>query len=584
VLEEQNYVNDASVSIGRASSEDVSISRSRLFVVCGLFFVVFCVLAFRVIEVSVLKGGKVFTVQNIDDFFSDEVKTRADIIDRNGVLLSVNLTTASLYANPKVMMDVDDAIKKIKSVFPDIDKKSLKSKLSTDKNFAWIKRNLTPQEQYKINELGLPGVYFKEEEKRIYPHKNLFSHVLGYVDVDGKGISGIEKKFEKYLGGTDDFGGVNEPLQLSVDIRVQSVLREVLNDSMEEFKALGSGGVVMDADTGEVIAMVSLPDYNLNDAGEASEDAKFNRVTYGVYEMGSTFKTFNMAMAFEEGGVKLSDIYDVSKPLKVGRFTINDFHQKKKSLTAEQVFIDSSNIASAQMALDVGEAKQKDFLMKLGLLDELEIEIPEKSPPLVPKNWGKVASMTVSYGHGIAVTPMHIVTATAALINGGVLNAATILKKSRFDFLNTGIRVVKQSTSDKIRRIMRLVVSVGTGGKADADGYLVGGKTGTADKLKDGKYDTKVNISSFVGAFPMNEPKYVVFVVVDGAVGNKRTAGYTTGGMIAAPVAGEVIKRLAPILGVTPVDMNDYKITKEFEYEDEESKQPEPAKTTKKAG
>lgn len=231
------------------------------------------------------------------------------------------------------------------------------------------------------------------------------------------------------------------------------------------------------------------------------------------------------------------------------------------------------------MALAVGEEKQKAFLAKLGLLEQLEIELPERSSPLVPSKWGKIASMTVSYGHGIAVTPMHIVTATAALINGGILNSATMLKKSKFDFLNTGVRVVKASTSDSIRRIMRLVVTDGTGGKSNAEGYLVGGKTGTADKLKDGKYDTKVNISSFVGAFPMHEPKYVVFVVVDGAVGNKRTGGYTTGGMIAAPIAGEVIKRIAPMLGIMPVDMNDYNITKEFEYENEESKQPEPEPT-----
>lgn len=572
VVEENNYSQDETVTIGRASQEDIRISRSRLFVVSGVFVVVFMVLAFRVIEVSVLKGGKVFTSKNAEDLFNDEVKTRSDIVDRNGTLLAVNLSTASLYANPKVMLDTDDAVSKIKSIFPEMEESTLISRLTSDKRFVWIKRNLTPQEQYKINELGLPGLYFRDEEKRIYPQKNLMSHILGFVDVDGKGISGIEKKFNRYLSGTNNAGGVNEPLQLSVDIRAQSVVRDVLSNAMDEFKALGASGIVLDADTGEVIAMVSMPDFNLNDPGGASADAKFNRATYGVYEMGSTFKTFNMAMGFESG-VNLNDIYDVSKPLSVARFTIRDYRQKKKALTASEVFMFSSNIASAQIALDVGNEKQEEFLKKLGLLDELEIEIPEKSAPLYPDNWGKVSSMTISYGHGIAVTPMHVVSATGALVNGGVLYPVTLLKKSKFSFLNSGVRVISEETSDKVRKIMRFAVRHGTGSKANVKGYLVGGKTGSADKPKKGKYDTKVNISSFISAFPMNEPEYVLLVMLDEPVGNASTGGYTTGGMIAAPVAGEIIKKLAPILGVNPVDENDYDIKKEFWYNNEKSKQ-----------
>ncbi len=573
VVEENVYTQDDTVSLGRASVEDMRISRSRLFVVSGMFIVVFIVLAFRVIEVSVLKGGKVFTVKNYEDLYDEEVKTRSDIVDRNGTLLAVNLSTASLYANPKVILDVDDAISKIESIFVDIDSIKLRKKLSSDRSFVWVKRNLTPKEQYAINELGLPGLYFKEEEKRIYPHRNLMSHILGFVDVDGKGISGIEKKFNTYLSGTNNIGGVNESLQLSIDVRAQSVVRDVLKEAMDEFKAIGAAGIVLDADTGEVISMVSMPDYNLNDPGNADSDAKFNRATYGVYEMGSTFKTFNMALGFEKSNIKLEDIYDVSKPISVARFTIRDYHQKKKELTASEVFMFSSNIASAQIAVDAGEEEQQKFLEKLGLLNELDIELPEKSEPLYPDSWGTVSTMTISYGHGIAVTPMHVASATSALVNGGVLNPVTLLKKSRFSFLNSGTRVIKEDTSDKLRKIMRLAVKYGTGKKADVQGYLVGGKTGSADKPKEGKYDTNVIISSFVSAFPMNEPKYVVFVMMDEPVGTAKTGGYTTGGMVAAPVAGEVIKRIAPILGVTPVDENDYEIQKEFWYDNERDKQ-----------
>jgi len=316
-----------------------------------------------------------------------------------------------------------------------------------------------------------------------------------------------------------------------------------------------------------------MPDFNLNNPGDADHDAKFNRATYGVYEMGSTFKVFNMALGFEKNNLKLKDIFDVSEPIKVARFTIRDYHQKKKELTASEVFMFSSNIASVQIAVDAGEEAQREFLGRLGLLDELEIEIPEKSEPLYPDNWGKVSAVTISYGHGIAVTPMHVASATAALVNGGVLNPVTLLKKSRFSFLNSGVRVVQEDTSDKIRKIMRLAVKHGTGKNSDVEGYLVGGKTGSADKPKEGKYNTKVNISSFVSAFPMNEPKYVVLVMMDEPVGNAKTGGFTTGGMVAAPVAGEVIKRIAPILGVTPVDENDYEIQKEFWYDNERDKQ-----------
>jgi cell division protein FtsI (penicillin-binding protein 3) len=567
--------SDDIISIGKADPGAIDRSHSRLFFVMIVFTTVCLLLSLRVVYVSVLRGNVYYgsTASSLTNDSSNEeveplLNRRAEIIDRNGTLLAVNLSTASLYANPKTILDIDDAVKKLTGIFTDIEPEKMRQKLLAGKSFVWIKRNLTPDEQYKVNALGLPGLYFKEEEKRVYPHKELMAHVLGMVNVDGQGLSGIEKQFNMYLGGTNDAGGVNEPLRLSIDVRVQSVVHDALMKAMVNFKTLAASGIVMDANTGEIVAMVSLPDFDINNAGSASDEAKFNRSTLGVYEMGSTFKTFNMALGFELGDLDMKDTYDVSTPIKVGSFHIRDYHQVKKVLTVPEVFIHSSNIASAEIAMKIGPDEQKKFLERLGLLDEVDIELPEKSRTLYPSNWSKVSSMTISYGHGIAVTPMHVVKATAAMVNGGILNPVTLLRKDHYSFIK-GERVISEATSSKVRKLMRWVVKYGTGAKADVAGYMVGGKTGSADKVSDGKYDKKINISSFVGAFPINNPQYVVLVMLDAPVGNASTGGFTTGGMVAAPVVNDIIKYMSPIVGIIPVDETDNKIRKEFWYDGE---------------
>ncbi len=561
------------ILVDEASYGDVKESHTRLFLMIIVFVMVFMLLSARVFEVSVINQKENHANSNINEN-NNHIgisKSRSDIIDRNGVLLAVNLETASLYANPRILMDLEDAAKKITTLFPELNYEATYKKLSSSSSFVWIKRNLTPDEQYQINSLGIPGLYFKEEEKRIYPHKNLLAHVLGNVDVDGNGVSGIEKQFNTYLSGKDYLGVINSPMQLSVDVRVQNIVHNALKEAMDEFKALGASGIVMDVNSGEVISMVSLPDFDLNTPSNAENEARFNRSTYGKYEMGSTLKTFNMALGFEKSNLKMDDLYDISEPLKVGGFSIRDYHQKKTQLTADEAYVVSSNIASAKIALEAGEAEQKSFLMKLGLLDEVEIELPEVRVPSYPDNWGKASTMTISFGHGISVTPMHVVKATAALVNGGILYPTTLIKKDKYDFLNVGQRVVSEDTSNKIRKLMRWAVKYGTGSKSNIDGYLVGGKTGTASKLTKGRYNESLNISSFIASFPMNSPKYVVFVMLDEPVGNKKTAGYTTGGMIAAPVVKNIISRAAPILGVLPVDESDYEIRKEFWYKNVET-------------
>ncbi len=563
------------INIGAASTKNIEASHNRLHIVMILFAVAFLVICLRVLDVAVISGENIANIDIESEYQPEQVTKRSDIIDRNGIILATSLATASLYANPKVMLDKQQAMQKLLSAFSDLDKNDLKAKLSSDKSFVWIKRNLTPSEQYKANILGIPGVYFRDEEKRVYPHRNLFSHALGFVNVDGKGLTGLEKQFDSFLlrkvtRSSDQ--DAETPLTLSLDMRVQNIVREALLESISTFKAKGASGIVMDVNTGEVIAMVSLPDFDPNQPTSAKQDDLFNRATYGVYEMGSTFKTFNMAMALDSGTIKMNSIYDVATPIKIGGFAINDHHPKAKILTAPEVFIYSSNIGSAKIALDVGIPLQKSFLKKIGILDPLPIEIPEKSSPLIPQTWSKISSMTVSYGHGIAVTPMHVTSATAALINGGLLHPATLLKIDDEEIPSE--RVISIKTSDNVRKLFRMVVESGTGSKAEVASYLVGGKTGSADKVAVGGYNRHAIISSFIGAFPMNEPKYIVFVMIDEPTGNKSTGGFATGGMVAAPVASRIISRIGPMLNVMPVDENQYEIRKEFGYDN--GKAPEP--------
>ncbi len=552
------------IKIG-ASKQDVEVSHARLLVVMMFFAIGFFIVSFRVFDVALLDGGRDFNSASIDG--SVPYKSRGNIVDRNGILLAINLSTASLYANPQVVMNVEEAVSKLSAVFSDINKDVLKSRLESDKSFIWVKRNLTPKEQYGVNSLGIPGLYFQNEEKRVYPHKNLLSHVIGYVNLDGKGISGIEKKFDEYLLEEND----NAPLQLSVDIRAQGVVHDVLQQYVDDFKAVGASAIVMDVDSGEVISMVSLPDFDPNKFAEVTENQRFNRSTLGVYEMGSTFKSFNMALGLDSGVISMRDKYDVSRPIKAASFFIRDFHPKKKRLTVPEIFMYSSNIGSAKIAMDVGGEAQKEFLQRLGLLDGLAIEVPEKAHPLYPQRWSEISTMTISYGHGIAVTPLHIVQSTAALVNGGILHPATLIHKKNNDLVD-GVKVINKDTSDNMRKLMRFAVKHGTGGRADASGYFVGGKTGSADKALNGDYNRKATISSFIAAFPMNKPRYVVLVMLDEPVGNASTGWYATGGMVAAPAIREIVERISPILGVMPVDGGDYEIRREFWYDDDNAK------------
>jgi cell division protein FtsI (penicillin-binding protein 3) len=497
--------------------------------------------------------------------------SRADIVDRNGVILASSLPTASLYADPRDVIDPDDAAAKIASIFPETNVDKLTRQLAGKGRFVWIKRNLSPEQQLAANRLGLPGFNFIAEERRIYPHGPLSAHVLGATDIDGNGIAGIESYFDQRLRQTA------APLELSLDVRVQSILRAELSAAVSEFKALGGAGVVFDVRTGETVALVSLPDFDPNDRASYRGEARFNRATKGVYEMGSTFKLFTAAMALDSGTVDMKGGYDATRPIHISRFTISDYHAKKRWLSVPEIIVHSSNIGAAKMAVDVGGAGQQSYLRKFGLMREAAMELPEIGRPLTPGTWREINTMTISYGHGIAVTPVQLAAAIGSLVNGGVLRPATLLKHDGASPL-AGEQILAPETSHKMRQLMRLVVAKGTGRKADAEGYFVGGKTGTAEKQFGGSYRKKALMSSFVGAFPIQSPRYVVFVMVDEPVGNKRTFNYATGGWVAAPVVGRVVAQIGPLLGIAPVMTGEEPLLLPL-IDDERAKTPKIAET-----
>lgn len=524
--------------------EALETGRNRLLVAAAVLALAFGGVGARLIDLSVIGGAG--DVQTARPAMSQKtVSDRADIIDRNGVILASSLPTASLYADPSEVIDPHGAVRKIAEVFPEIDRATLTKNLLKGGRFLWIKRNLSPDQQMMANRLGIPGFSFIREEQRVYPHGKLTAHILGATDIDGNGVAGVEKFFDQKLRTPED------DLRLSLDIRVQSILRTELAAAVAEFKAIGAAGVVLDVHTGEVVAMVSLPDFDPNEINHASMDARFNRVTKGVYEMGSTFKLFTAAMALDSGTIDMKGGYDATDPIRIARFTINDFHAQKRWLTVPEIIVHSSNIGAAKMAVDVGTEGQQRYLKQFGLLSPSTLELPELGRPLTPYRWREINTMTISYGHGIAVTPVHLASAIGALVNGGMMYPATLLKSGSKP-QHQGERVISEETSDKMRLLMRLVVANGTGRKAEAKGYVVGGKTGTAEKQIGGKYKKSAKISSFVGAFPIHAPRYVVFAMVDEPIGNKSTFNYATGGWVAAPVVKRVVAQIGPLLGIMP--------------------------------
>ena len=542
-------LDPARIRMESARKQALDQGRTRLLVTGVMFALAFVVLGGRLVDLTRhgKDGAPTWQAMNTSKA-QNPVVVRGDVLDREGHILATSLPTQSLYVDSHEALDggdANEAVNKLLSVLPDLNRKQVLDKISGGGRFDWLARNLTPDQVWAVNSLGVPGFGFRREERRVYPYGPSFAHVIGYTDVDGRGISGVERTFEARLGTQ------GEAIDLSIDMRVQSILHEELVKTQKRFSALGAAGVVMDVNSGEIIAMVSLPDFDPNKPAGSLGESGFNRATKGVYEMGSTFKLFTTAMALDSGTVKMTDGYDASEPIRIARFTINDYHAKKRWLSVPEILVYSSNIGTAKMALDVGAKQQKEYLTRFGLLGTSDVELPEVGSPLFPARWGDISTMTISYGHGIAVSPLQLAAGVSALINGGVMMPPTLMKHTDAT-LPRGEKVLKAKTSEAMRSLMRLVVRTGTGKNADVQGYLVGGKTGTAEKQVGGKYAKKSLISSFVGAFPMTNPRYVVLVVVDEPKGIKATYGYATGGWVAAPVVKGVIERMGPLYGMVP--------------------------------
>jgi len=518
--------------------------RTRLLVAAMTFTLAFALIGWRLVDLGLMAGQHEPSLAR--SLSSDTLETgRADIVDRNGIVLATTMPTASLYANPQHLRDPEDAARRLAEVLPELTPAHLRAKLTSDRSFVWLQRNLTPRQQYQVNRLGIPGFYFQREQRRFYPHGALTPHIVGFTDVDNRGLAGIEQSFDDILRSSA------KPLQVSIDLRIQYLLAEELAGAMTEFSAIGAAGVVMDAKTGEVLAMVSLPTYDPEKPAAAPADARFNRASLGIYEMGSVFKIFTTAMALDAGVVTLDDGYDVRQPIRVSRFTIRDYHPKNRWLSIPEIFMYSSNIGTVHMAMDAGTQAQQAFLKRIGLLQPAGIELAEVGQPLVPSPWREINTMTISYGHGLAVSPLQLTGAVAAVVNGGTEARPTLLKQHPGSAVEQR-RIVSAASSEAMRRLMRLVVVKGTGRKANVAGYAVGGKTGTADKPAGRGYARNARIASFVGAFPMDDPRYVIFAMVDEPKPTKKTFGYATGGWVAAPLVGRLVERIGPLLGVAP--------------------------------
>ena len=531
-------------------------ARGRLLATGVVFLLFFGALIVRTLDVAVI--GAPPGTAGAGGTGAYVTIARADIVDRTGVLLASNLPTHALYAEPEKIFDREEAIAALGRIFPDLDLERAASLVASGKKTALLRHNLTPEQAHAIIRLGIPGLWLERQEQRFYPQGRLFAHAIGFTDVDNRGIAGVEKAAGEELYRRAE---ANEgPLALSLDIRVQHVLAEKLGEAMTAHRALGAAGMVMDVESGELLALVSLPAFDPKGPDRSTKEALFNRATLGTYELGSTFKPFTIAMALELGIAGIEDSYDATEPIRVSRHLIRDHHPENRWLTVPEILIHSSNIGAARMAVEVGAERQRAFLDALGMFRRMPLETAERGWPIAPRRWGDHTTMTVGFGHGLAVTPLHLISSYAALVNGGVAMTPTLLKREPGERL-VQKRVMSAETSAVMRMLLYAVVAEGTGKNAAVPGYLVGGKTGTAEKAIDGRYEPDRMITSFVGVFPIDRPRFAVLTLMDEPKGTKETFGFATAGWTAAPVAGAVIERIAPMLGVPaaadPAETND---------------------------
>jgi cell division protein FtsI (penicillin-binding protein 3) len=531
-------------------------SQPRVGLVILAFSALFLAITGRLVMLATLPSEQVGLRRATANAISAQ---RPDILDRNGVVLATDIRTVSVFAEPRNILDKDEATELLTAVLPDLDAKELREKLGTKKGFVWVKREITPRQQAEVHRLGIPGVGFVPENKRVYPNGPAAAHVLGFASVDNVGIAGIEKYIDTQ--GLQDLYGAGlatqasdlKPVTLSVDLRVQHLLRDELVKGMERFKAIAAAGAILDVNTGEVLGLVSLPDFDPGNPVDALEKDRINRMNVGVYEMGSTFKALTIAMALDSGKANINSSYSTAGGMmRFGRQVIKEYHGTGRTLTVPEVFVHSSNMGSIKMALSVGVEGHKAFLKKMMQLDRMTTELPESAAPIVPSRWGEINTATIAFGHGLAVAPIQAMAAVGALVNGGTFITPTFLKRSEEDAKKTGVRVIKPETSEAMRFIMRINGEKGSARKADIPGYFVGGKTGTAEKVINGRYAKNRNFTTFTAIAPSDKPRFLFLAIYDEPKGYAESGGYSTAAWNAGVTTGKVIERAAPILGLAP--------------------------------
>jgi cell division protein FtsI (penicillin-binding protein 3) len=523
----------------------------------------FAILAFAVIY-TVIGGRLVMFAIGADGpsarraAAQDAIATaRPDIVDRNGEVLATDVKAPSLFGEPRRIIDKDEAIELLTATLPDLDTSEVRERLTSKKGFVWLKREITPKQQQEIHRLGIPGIGFLRENKRVYPTGSEVAHLIGLVNIDNQGIAGMEKWLDS--NGLADLhragfatDRLQRPVELSVDLRVEHALRDELLKAKEKFHAKAASGLVSNVKTGEIVAMVSVPDFDPNSPKEARDPDRINRLTTGVYEMGSTFKAFTLAMALDTGKYDLNSTWDARGPLHYGKFTIHDDEPKGRFLNMKEVFTFSSNVGAARIALSQGVEAHKAFLRKMGQMDRLRTELPESASPILPRHWAELNTVTIAFGHGMAVAPLQAVMGIDALVNGGYLIPPTFMKRTEEEAMAIAKRVIKPETSEKMRFLMRLNAEIGTARKADVNGYYIGGKTGTAEKVVNGRYAKKRVLTAFTAILPADNPRYQLLVMLDEPQPLKETFGFITSGWNAVPTGGSVIARIAPLLGIEP--------------------------------
>ncbi len=563
--ENPDSIERENLRLRHEAMRDRARSRAELrLIVLGLaFFLAFCSIGMQMGSLAASEPAEPRSAAS----GAAIVAQRADITDRNGRILATNIQTHSLYAQPRDMVDPARVAVELAAIFPELDAAALQKRFTDGRTFLWVRKVLSPEQMQAVHDIGDPGLLFGPREMRLYPNGNLAAHVLGGTSFGAEGVhsaevigvAGIEKALDARLRDPAQGG---QPLALSIDLTVQTTIEEVLGAGMQMMNAKGAAAILMDVNTGEIVAMASLPDFDPNDRpslampkdAEPGDSPLFNRAVQGVYELGSTFKIFAAAQAMDLGLVNPESMVDANAPMQWGKHKIKEFQGKNYGplLSVRDVIAKSSNVGTAHIALMIGPKRQQEFLKSLGFFDATPLELVEApgAKPLLPARWPEIVTITTSYGHGMSASPMHLAAAYAAIANGGITVKPTLIKQVG---PVTGTRVMSQQAADEAVKMLRLVVTEGTASMGEVPGYLVAGKTGTADKPKrgGGYYKDKV-VNTFAAMFPANDPAYVLIVTLDepldtSGVEPRRTAGWTS-----VPVAAEVIRRVAPLLGLRP--------------------------------